>query len=139
VPNLIKKVLEGHLYLVPPEGLFVCTAAVTRDVACPRDDLVELLVSLAHRHSTLNVAVVHGQRRTGKTFSMPWALAEAGCRLDAGSRRRPLLLYIPCHTIPALGLGDIPLLLSVAVSLCRGHKDAWQVVLFATLLDHHCL
>lgn len=130
LPFHVKKVLVEHLYLVPLDGLFVGNANVAHlHTACRRDDLVKLLVSLAGDQRLATVVVVHGQRRTGKTFSMLWALTVAGCKLDADGRRRSLLLYIPCHTATALTLEDIPLLLLVAVSPCHRHWNATHIIL----------
>jgi hypothetical protein len=78
LPSNVRKVLRDSIYIVPEDGLFICTSAGSSlSVACRRDDVVNTLVRRARSLRYTVVALVHGLRRTGKTFSMPWAQLEA--------------------------------------------------------------
>lgn len=88
LPLHIRSVIENHLYSVPAEGLFVAQKpSLVRprlDQAFERWDLVQLFKQRAESLGKLKVSAVllYGPRRTGKTFSVPWAQVEAIRQLE---------------------------------------------------------
>lgn len=95
VPTTVRRLLRDCLYQVPAQGLFALVdSAGSVAAAIERPDLVDLLVrqanSIGPRPAT--ALVLHGLRRTGKSFSIPWAQAEAIARLRQGPRCSHLLV-----------------------------------------------
>ena len=137
LPNHVRKVLQDSIYSVPEDGLFTCTSVGSLlSNACRRDDVVDMLVRRARNLKHAVVALVHGLRRTGKTFSMPWAQLEAIRILEreaAGvhpspstsegvtdscreSCRRRNVMVVQCHQVRPMDLDEIPVLLAAVVS-----------------------
>ena len=129
LPNIVKKVLRDSIYIAPEDGLFICTSAGSSlSIACRRDDVVEMLLKHARSLQHTVVALVHGLRRTGKTFSMPWAQLEAirilesnAGRVDQSllSTRRRNVMIVECHQVTPMDLDHIPVLLAAVVGRLR--------------------
>lgn len=118
----VRKTLQDHVFQAPEAGLFVCSAAnPEQHVACPRDDVVQKLI---YEANTLNpvgkVVLVHGMRRSGKSFSMPWAQLEAIKVLEAGRSRRQYCLFVPCQASSDLDNQEIYELLIAVVRTFAG-------------------
>lgn len=65
------------LYSVPKSGLFTLNHSTNVGMAIPRYDIVQTLVQPHQSLDPYRVVLVEGLRRTGMTFSVPWALVEA--------------------------------------------------------------
>lgn len=86
LPPHIYSVFENYLYTVPAEGLFVASNRPRRPQAFERWDLVQEFMKRGKSLGQVQVSalLLYGLRRTGKTFSVPWAQVEAISQLEGG-------------------------------------------------------
>lgn len=106
LPPSIRRVFEYHLYSVPAEGLFVAEQpSLVRPSlahAFERQDLVQLFTERAKSLQPLPVStlLLYGLRRTGKTFSVPWAQVEAIRQLEGREgARAPRCSHVLVRTL----------------------------------------